>query len=73
MYTKSKEPDPCKILCVKSDWQLADIKLVWEKLGRENHPDKFIANGLPIEAVELANQRLLTINKAWQAIRKEDN
>ena len=73
MYTKSKEPDPFKILGVKSDWQLADIKLVWEKLGRENHPDKFIANGLPIEAVELASQRLLTINKAWQAIRKEDN
>jgi len=37
---------------------------------RENHPDRLIAQGMPAEFVELANQKLATINAAHDRIRE---
>jgi DnaJ like chaperone protein len=35
---------------------------------RENHPDRLTAEGLPAEFVALANDKLATINAAYDAI-----
>jgi DnaJ like chaperone protein len=35
---------------------------------RENHPDRLIAQGLPEEAVKLAEERMQAINAAWDEI-----
>jgi DnaJ like chaperone protein len=38
---------------------------------RENHPDKLMAQGLPAEFVELANEKVATLNAAYDRIAKE--
>ena len=47
-----------------------EIKAVHRKLVREHHPDGLIAQGMPAEFVELANQKLATINAAYDEVRK---
>ncbi|MBL9035895.1 MAG: molecular chaperone DjiA, partial [Rhodospirillaceae bacterium] len=41
------------------------------KLVRDNHPDKLMAQGLPVEFIELATQKLATINAAYDKVAKE--
>ena len=43
----------------------------YRKLVRENHPDKLVAQGMPQEFVDLANDKLATINGAWDRIEAE--
>ncbi len=38
---------------------------------RENHPDKLIARGVPEEFVRMANDKLASINGAYEKIRHE--
>jgi DnaJ like chaperone protein len=38
---------------------------------RDTHPDKLMAQGLPHEFVELANEKLATINAAYDKVAKE--
>ncbi len=46
------------------------IKTAYRKLVRENHPDRLIAQGMPAEFVQLANEKLATINTAYDRIRE---
>ncbi len=63
--------DPYEILGVTRDMTDAQIKGVWRRLIRENHPDKLIAKGLPREFVEIATEKLATINAAYDRVAKE--
>ena len=63
--------DPYAILGVTRDMTDAEIKGTWRRLIRENHPDKLIAKGLPKEFVEIATEKLATINAAYDRIAKE--
>ena len=45
-----------------------DLKMAYRALVRENHPDKLIAEGLPEELVQLANEKLAAINDAYDQI-----
>ncbi|MGF1608794.1 MAG: TerB family tellurite resistance protein [Kiloniellales bacterium] len=65
------EADPYSILGVARTDDEARIKAAYRRLVVENHPDKLMAEGLPQEFVELANQKLATINAAYDQIRKE--
>jgi DnaJ like chaperone protein len=38
---------------------------------RDNHPDKLMAEGLPVEFVAMANDKLATINAAYDKVAKE--
>ena len=40
------------------------------RLVRENHPDRLVAQGMPQEFIEIANEKLATINDAYERIRK---
>jgi DnaJ like chaperone protein len=50
---------------------LEDIRKVFRKLVRENHPDAMIARGVPEEALVLAQKRMADVNRAWEEIRAQ--
>jgi len=60
--------DPYVILGVSRGASQDDIKSAYRKLVRENHPDRLVAQGLPQEFVDLANERLATINAAYEKV-----
>jgi DnaJ like chaperone protein len=63
--------DPWSVLGVKRDMTDEELKNTYRKLVRENHPDALMAQGMPEEFVQLANERLAAINDAWDRIAKE--
>ncbi|SMF70986.1 DnaJ like chaperone protein [Tistlia consotensis] len=62
--------DPYTVLGVPHDASAETIKAAYRKLVRENHPDKLIAQGMPEEFVAVANEKLATINQAYDEVRK---
>ena len=60
--------DPYTVLGVSPEMPLADIRKVYRKLVRENHPDAMIARGVPEEALMMAQKRMADINKAWEEL-----
>jgi DnaJ like chaperone protein len=65
------DADPYSVLGVKRDMPVDELKSVYRNLVRENHPDKLIAQGMPEEFVQVANERLAGINAAWDRICQE--
>ena len=62
------DPDPYTVLGVDPTMSLAEIRKVWRRLVVETHPDRMMARGVPEEAVQLAQTRLIAINNAWEEI-----
>ena len=72
MYIQGKDADdPFEILGTTSDVSDDEIKKIYRDLVRENHPDKLMAQGLPQEFIDLANDKLATINAAYDRICKQ--
>lgn len=67
-FVPDAAPDPWEILGVDPGTPTDDVRTVWRQLVRENHPDAFMARGLPEEAVRMAEKRLIAINRAWETI-----
>lgn len=65
------ESDPYVVLGVERRMSDSEIRGVWRRLIRENHPDKLIAKGMPREFVEIATEKLATINAAYDRIARE--
>jgi DnaJ like chaperone protein len=63
--------DPYVILGVPRDASNDDLKAAYRKLVRENHPDRLVAQGMPQEFIALANERLATINAAYDRIQQQ--
>lgn len=63
--------DPFTIVGVTRDDSDETIKAAYRKLVVENHPDKLIAQGMPQEFIDVANDKLAMINAAYDRIRKE--
>jgi len=62
------QSDPYKVLGVTPDVADDELKTTYHTLVRENHPDKLIAEGMPEELVELANDKLAAINDAYDRV-----
>jgi len=62
---------PYDILGVARDATDGEIKSAYRKLIHENHPDKLMAQGLPQEFIDLANEKMTSINAAYDAVKKE--
>lgn len=65
------EGDPFTVLGVGRDWPYSEIRAQYLKLVAENHPDRFIARGLPADFIAIANDRLASINRAYEKIERE--
>lgn len=63
--------DPYQVLGVERSISDEDLKSEYRKLMRENHPDRMVAEGLPPEMIELANEKVAAINAAYDNICKE--
>ena len=60
--------DPYDVLGLPANATLADARAAWKAAVRDNHPDRLMARGVPAEAVDLAQQRLIAVNAAWEEI-----
>lgn len=60
--------DPYTILGIAPDIDDDAIKSAYRKLVRENHPDTLIAQGMPEEFIEVANDKLAAINAAYDKV-----
>jgi len=65
------ERDPYEILGVARSAGAAELRAVWRKLMRENHPDALAARGVPPEFIEKASATVARINAAWDRIKRE--
>lgn len=64
--------DPYDVLRVPHDAPLADVRAAWRQAVRDSHPDRMRARGLPDEALKLAEQRLIDVNRAWEEIQAKE-
>ena len=60
-----------KILGVTKNSSTEQISIKYKELVKEYHPDRLQGMGLPKEFIELANQKLTAINKAYNDIKNE--
>jgi DnaJ like chaperone protein len=65
------EPDPYDVLGVARSADGQELRAVWRKLMRENHPDALAARGVPAEFIEKASASVARINAAWDRIKRE--
>jgi DnaJ like chaperone protein len=63
--------DPYELLGISHDASDEEVKSAYRKLVRENHPDRLVSQGMPQEFIEMANDKLATINGAYEEIRKQ--
>ena len=61
-----------KILGLSENSSLEEVSNQYRKLIKEYHPDKLQGMGLPKEFIELANQKLSAINKAYTEIKNNE-
>ncbi|WP_151719342.1 molecular chaperone DjiA [Gemmobacter serpentinus] len=60
--------DPYDVLGLAPGASLEDARAAWKIAVRDNHPDRLVARGVPADAVDLAQQRLIAVNSAWEEI-----
>lgn len=59
-----------RVLGLKPNVSGTDIKRRYRQLIKAHHPDRLIAEGMPEELIEQANQQAAKINKAYKQLRK---
>ncbi len=65
------ECEPCVVLGIDPLATDEQIREAWLRQGRANHPDRLMAQGLPEEAIAMANRKLALINDAYDRLRKQ--
>ena len=68
-FSGDSAENPYKVLGVDPDAPIEDVQRRWRDLVRQNHPDVLVAEGMPHEAIKLAERRLAAYNDAWAMIR----
>jgi len=63
--------NPYAVLGIDQNITDEDLKSHYRQLVIENHPDKFIARGAPEEFIRIANERLKSINEAYDMLAKD--
>jgi DnaJ like chaperone protein len=71
MFMRADSTDPYAVLGVRSSVADDEVKRIYRKLIRENHPDTLIAQGMPKAFVEVANRKMAAINAAYDQIERE--
>lgn len=63
--------DPHEVLGVSQQATSKEIRNHYRKLVKELHPDQMIARGVPEEARRFAEQRLASVNRAYDMLMRE--
>ena len=63
--------DPYVVLGIARTATDAEVRTAWRGLVREHHPDTLIAQGMPEDFVEVATEKVATINAAYDKICKQ--
>jgi DnaJ like chaperone protein len=71
VHVGADKSDPYVVLGVPRDVSDADLKSRYRKLIREHHPDALIAQGVPQEFIDVANNKLAAINDAYDRVEKD--
>jgi DnaJ like chaperone protein len=69
-YVEGAPADPYDVLGVEPSASPDELRAAWRALIRQNHPDQLMARGVPLEAVKLAEARLVAVNQAWDDLTK---
>ncbi|MFC3060213.1 tellurite resistance TerB family protein [Paenirhodobacter populi] len=69
-FVPDAEPDPWTVLELPPGTPMDQVRARWKRAVREAHPDHAIASGLPPDAIRLAEERVVALNRAWQQIRE---
>lgn len=64
------ESDPYEVLGLDSGASDDTIRKTYRGLIREHHPDRLVAQGMPEEMIQVANERMAAINAAYDRIAK---
>lgn len=64
------ESDPYEVLGLDSGVSDDAIRKTYRRLIREHHPDRLVAQGMPEEMIQVANERMAAINAAYERIAK---
>jgi DnaJ like chaperone protein len=65
------ECEACVVLGIDPLATDEQIREAWIRQVKANHPDRLIAQGLPEEAIKVANRKLALINDAYARLRRE--
>ncbi|MBS0525603.1 MAG: TerB family tellurite resistance protein [Proteobacteria bacterium] len=65
------ECEPCIVLGIDPLATDEQIREAWLRQVKAHHPDRLIAQGLPEEAIQVANRKLALINDAYDRLRRE--
>jgi DnaJ like chaperone protein len=63
--------NPYDALRLSPDASDAEVKTRYRQLVLDNHPDRLMANGVPVEFLELATRKVAAINAAYRTIARE--
>ena len=63
--------DPYIVLGVQHNATDNEVRLAWRNLMREHHPDALVAQGMPEDFIEVATEKVATINAAYATICKQ--
>ena len=63
--------DAYTVLGVSRELSDDELRSAYRALVREHHPDRLIAQGMPQEFVDVANEKLAAINVAYDRVRAE--
>jgi DnaJ like chaperone protein len=67
-FVEGAPRDPYDVLGISADADFETARAAWKQAVRDSHPDAMIARGVPVEAIKLAERRLIAINEAWETI-----
>ncbi|WP_395712514.1 TerB family tellurite resistance protein [Reyranella sp.] len=65
------ECEPCIVLGIDPLATDEQIREAWLRQVRAHHPDRLIAQGLPEEAIAIANRKVALINDAYDRLRRQ--
>ncbi len=64
--------NPYEILGVSKEASKEEIKNKWKKLSIDHHPDRLLAQGMPVDFIKKSTSRLQEINHAWDVIKNRE-
>lgn len=68
-FVPGATPDPFDLLELPHDATIHQARAAFRRMVRETHPDSLRARGVPDEAVLMAEERLKSLNRAWEEVQ----